>query len=75
MSGKLTDWARPHYRAPGGRPFDEDDGIDLVVEFTDDDGNGIGKGLCLPLKAGNSHLMTRKVGRARSLLDQETAAG
>jgi hypothetical protein len=21
MSGKLTDWARPHYRAPGGRPF------------------------------------------------------
>ena len=21
MSGKLTDWARPHYSAPGGRPF------------------------------------------------------
>lgn len=40
---------------------DEDDGIDLLVEFADDEGNGIGtKGLCLQLKAGNSHLTKRK---------------
>jgi small GTP-binding protein len=37
-------------------PQEEDDGIDVVVEFTDEDGNGVGKGLCLQLKAGNSHL-------------------
>jgi small GTP-binding protein len=41
-------------------PQEEDDGIDIVVEFTDDDGNGVGKGLCLQLKAGNSHLVKRK---------------
>ena len=27
--------------------------------FTNEDGNGTGKGLCLQLKAGNSHLTTR----------------
>ena len=37
-------------------PWDEDDGIDMMVEFTDEDGNGIGKGLCLQLKAGNCRL-------------------
>jgi small GTP-binding protein len=37
-------------------PQEEDDGIDIVVEFTDEDGNGVGKGLCLQLNAGNSHL-------------------
>jgi hypothetical protein len=41
-------------------PQDEDDGIDMMVEFTDEEGNGIGKGLCLQLKAGNSHLTKRK---------------
>ena len=41
-------------------PGDEDDGIDMIVEFTDDDGNGVGKGLCLQLKAGNSFLKARK---------------
>lgn len=42
-------------------PGDEDDGIDLLVEFTDEEGNGTGnKGLCLQLKAGNSHLKKRK---------------
>jgi len=34
----------------------------MLVEFTDEDGNGIGKGLCLQLKAGNSHLKKRKDG-------------
>ena len=43
-------------------PGDEDDGIDMLVEFTDEAGNGIGKGLCLQLKAGNSHLTKRKDG-------------
>ena len=41
-------------------PGDEDDGIDMLVEFTDEDGNGFGAGLCLQLKAGQSHLTTRK---------------
>jgi small GTP-binding protein len=41
-------------------PQDEDDGIDMIVEFTDEAGNGVGKGLCLQLKAGNSHLTRRK---------------
>jgi small GTP-binding protein len=44
-------------------PGDEDDGIDLLVDFTDDEGNSIGdKGLCLQLKAGNFHLTKRKDG-------------
>ncbi|MES2709928.1 MAG: TIR domain-containing protein [Verrucomicrobiota bacterium] len=41
-------------------PGDEDDGIDIQLEFTDEEGNGLGKGLCLQLKAGNSHLTKRK---------------
>lgn len=41
-------------------PGDEDDGIDIQVEFTDDAGNGVGKGLCLQLKAGNTFLKKRK---------------
>jgi hypothetical protein len=41
-------------------PGTEDEGIDMEVEFTDDDGKGIGKRLYLQLKAGNSHLTTRK---------------
>ena len=41
-------------------PQEEDDGIDIILEFTDEHGNGIGKGLCLQLKAGNSHLKKRK---------------
>jgi small GTP-binding protein len=42
---------------------DEDDGIDMQVEFTDDDGNGTGRYLYLQLKAGPSHLRLRKDGR------------
>ncbi len=42
---------------------DEDDGIDLQVEFTDDDGNGTGRYLYLQLKAGASHLRRRADGR------------
>jgi hypothetical protein len=42
---------------------DEDDGIDLQVEFTDDDGNGTGRYLYLQLKAGPSHLRRLADGR------------
>ena len=42
---------------------DEDDGLDLQVEFTDDDGNGTGRYLDLQLKAGPSHLRRRADGR------------
>ncbi len=41
-------------------PGDEDDRIDILLEFTNKDGNGTGKGLCLRLKAGNSHFTKRK---------------
>ncbi|MCP5119495.1 MAG: DUF4365 domain-containing protein, partial [bacterium] len=41
-------------------PAPEDEGIDMEVEFTDDDGKGTGKRLYLQLKAGNSYLETRK---------------
>ncbi|MFM7513084.1 MAG: DUF4365 domain-containing protein, partial [Cyanobium sp.] len=42
---------------------DEDDGIDLQLEFTDDDGIGTGRYLYLQLKAGPSHLHRRADGR------------
>ena len=41
-------------------PGDLDEGIDLVVEFTDDEGHGTGKHMYLQLKAGNSFLKKRK---------------
>ena len=41
-------------------PGDQDEGIDMVVEFTDDQGHGTGKHMYLQLKAGNSHLTKRK---------------
>lgn len=41
-------------------PGDVDEGIDLVVEFTDDESRGTGKHMYLQLKAGNSFLKRRK---------------
>lgn len=41
-------------------PAPEDEGLDVEVEFTDDEGRGTGKRLYLQLKAGNSHLQQRK---------------
>ncbi|MCB9913475.1 MAG: GTP-binding protein, partial [Planctomycetes bacterium] len=41
-------------------PGDEDVAIDMVVEFTDDEGYGIGKHMYLQLKAGNAYLKKRK---------------
>jgi small GTP-binding protein len=41
-------------------PGVEDEGLDIEVEFTDDEGRGAGKRLYLQLKAGNSYLQYRK---------------
>jgi small GTP-binding protein len=41
-------------------PGTEDEGIDMELEFTDDDGRGTGKRLYLQLKSGNSFLHKRK---------------
>lgn len=44
-------------------PATEDEGIDMELEFTTDEGKGTGKRLYLQLKSGNSHLEKRKDGR------------
>jgi small GTP-binding protein len=44
-------------------PATEDEGIDMELEFTDDEGKGTGRRLYLQLKSGNSHLEKRKDGR------------
>ncbi len=41
-------------------PATEDEGIDMELEFTNDDGEGTGCRLFLQLKSGNSHLTKRK---------------
>jgi hypothetical protein len=41
-------------------PQDQDEGIDLTVEFTDQDGRGTARHMYLQLKAGNSYLTKRK---------------
>lgn len=41
-------------------PQTEDEGIDMILEFTDEKGNGMGRELRLQLKAGNFHLTRRK---------------
>jgi len=43
-------------------PATEDEGIDMELEFTDDDGKGTGRRLYLQLKSGNSHLKRRADG-------------
>lgn len=43
-------------------PLTEDEGIDVELEFTDDNRKGTGKRLYLQLKCGNSHLRKRKDG-------------
>jgi small GTP-binding protein len=43
-------------------PQTEDEGIDMVLEFTERDGRGSGKKLYLQLKSGNTHLKRRKDG-------------
>jgi small GTP-binding protein len=41
-------------------PGTEDEGLDMELEFTDDEGRGTGHRLYLQLKAGNSYVRTRK---------------
>jgi hypothetical protein len=41
-------------------PATEDEGLDMELEFTNDDGKGTGRRLYLQLKSGNSHLTKRK---------------
>jgi small GTP-binding protein len=56
VSARITSANQKCHEVPGG----EDEGIDLVVEFTDDEGEGTGKHMYLQLKAGNSFLKKRK---------------
>ncbi|MFI5364283.1 MAG: DUF4365 domain-containing protein [Candidatus Binatia bacterium] len=56
VSARITSANQKCHEIPG----DEDEGIDLVVEFTDAEGRGSGKHMYLQLKAGNSHLRVRK---------------
>lgn len=44
-------------------PATEDEGLDMELEFTDDDGKGTGKRQYLQLKSGNSHLKKLKNGK------------
>ncbi|MFI5397177.1 MAG: TIR domain-containing protein [Candidatus Binatia bacterium] len=62
VSARITSANQKCHEIPG----DEDEGIDLVVEFTDDEGRGTGKHMYLQLKAGNSHLRVRKSDGAES---------
>jgi hypothetical protein len=41
-------------------PATEDEGLDMELEFTNDDGKGTGRRLYLQLKSGNSYLTKRK---------------
>jgi hypothetical protein len=41
-------------------PATEDEGLDMELEFTNDEGKGTGKRVYLQLKAGNSYLRKRK---------------
>ncbi|MEK6409368.1 MAG: DUF4365 domain-containing protein [Acidobacteriota bacterium] len=58
VSSRITSADQKCFEIPGT----EDEGIDMELEFTDDDGKGTGKRLYLQLKSGNSHLKTRKDG-------------
>jgi hypothetical protein len=48
-------------------PATEDEGLDMELEFTNDDGEGTGRRLYLQLKSGNSHLTKRKTDGAEIL--------
>jgi len=58
VSSRITSADQKCFDVPGT----EDEGIDIQLEFTDDEGKGTGKLLFLQLKSGNSHLRKRKDG-------------
>jgi small GTP-binding protein len=56
VSARITSANQKCHEIPG----DQDEGIDLALEFTDNEGSGTGKRMYLQLKAGNSYLKKRK---------------
>ena len=56
VAARITSADQKCFEIPGV----EDEGLDMEVEFTDDEGRGTGKRIFLQLKAGNSHLERRK---------------
>ena len=56
VAARITSADQKCFEIPGT----EDEGLDIEVEFTDEDGRGTGKRVYLQLKAGNSHLTHRK---------------
>lgn len=58
VSSRITSADQKCFEIPGT----EDEGIDIQLEFTDDEGKGTGKLLFLQLKSGNSHLRKLKDG-------------
>ena len=56
VAARITSADQKSFEIPGT----EDEGIDIQMEFTDDQGKGTGQQLYLQLKSGNSHLRARK---------------
>jgi GTPase SAR1 family protein len=57
VAARITSADQKCFEIPGT----EDEGLDIELEFTDDDGKGTGKRFYLQLKAGNSYLRKRKM--------------
>jgi hypothetical protein len=58
VAARITSADQKCFEIPGN----EDEGLDIEVEFTDVDGRGTGQRLYLQLKAGNSYLRKRRDG-------------
>jgi small GTP-binding protein len=58
VTARITSADQKCFEIPGT----EDEGLDMELEFTDDEGKGTGNRLYLQLKAGNSYLRKRKDG-------------
>jgi small GTP-binding protein len=56
VSARITSANQKCHEIPGAM----DEGVDMDVEFTDDEGRGTGKHMYLQLKAGNSFLKKRR---------------
>jgi hypothetical protein len=58
ISSRITSANQKYFELP----LTEDEGQEMELEFTDDDGKGTGRRIYLQLKSGNSHLERRKDG-------------
>jgi small GTP-binding protein len=58
VGSRVTSADQKCFEVPGA----DDEGIDMELEFTDDEGRGTGERLYLQLKSGNSHLRKRRDG-------------